>query len=118
MRKWWMCSKGKFCEEYMALLRTETSGGAGLTRNFMTFLKRLSVVIRIAWLWWAGHVARMDENSMPMRLDVQVVRNEMMLGLKLRSSKGMRKSMRSVEVVSLLLAGASDRTCGVGSACM
>jgi hypothetical protein len=29
----------KFCEEYMALLRTETSGGAGLTRNFMTFLK-------------------------------------------------------------------------------
>jgi hypothetical protein len=68
MRKWWMCSKGKFCEEYMALLMTETSGGAGLTRNFMTFLKRLSVVITIAWLWWAGHVARMDENSMPMRL--------------------------------------------------
>jgi hypothetical protein len=42
----------------------------------------------------------------------------MMLGLKLRSSKRMRKSMRSVEVVSLLLAGASDRTCGAGSACM
>jgi hypothetical protein len=39
MKKWWMCSKGKFCEEYMALLRTETSGGAGLTRNFMNFLK-------------------------------------------------------------------------------
>jgi hypothetical protein len=31
----------------------------------------------------------------------------MMLGLRLRSSKRMRKSMRSVEVVSLLLAGAS-----------
>jgi hypothetical protein len=39
MRKRWMCSKGKFCEEYVALLRAETSGGAGLTRNFMTFLK-------------------------------------------------------------------------------
>jgi hypothetical protein len=23
MRKWLMCLKGKFCEEYMALLRTE-----------------------------------------------------------------------------------------------
>jgi hypothetical protein len=68
MRKWWMCLKGKFCEEYMALLRTETSGGAGLTRNFMTFLKRLSVVIRIARLRWADHVARMDENCMPRRL--------------------------------------------------
>jgi hypothetical protein len=56
--------KGKFCEEYMVLLRTETSGGAGLTINFMTFFKepRLSVVIRIARLRWAGHVARMDEN--------------------------------------------------------
>jgi hypothetical protein len=53
----------------MAILRTETSGGAALTRNFMTFLKpRLSVVIRIARLRWAGHVARMDENYMPRRL--------------------------------------------------
>jgi hypothetical protein len=34
-----MCSKGKFCEEYMALFRAETSGGAGLTRNFITILK-------------------------------------------------------------------------------
>jgi hypothetical protein len=36
----------------------------------MTFFKepRLSVVIRIASLRWAGHVARMDENSMPRRL--------------------------------------------------
>jgi hypothetical protein len=66
MRKWWMCSKGKFCEEYMALLGTGTSGGAGLTRNFDLFKEpRLSVVIRIAKLWWAGHVARMDENCMP-----------------------------------------------------
>jgi hypothetical protein len=39
MRKLWMCSKGKFCEEYMALLRAETSGGAGLIRNFITILK-------------------------------------------------------------------------------
>jgi hypothetical protein len=54
----------------MALLRTETSGGAGLTRNCMTFFKepRLSVVIRIARLRWVGHVARMDENRMPRRL--------------------------------------------------
>jgi hypothetical protein len=29
---------------------------------------RLSVVIRIARLRWAGHVARMDENCMPRRL--------------------------------------------------
>jgi hypothetical protein len=29
---------------------------------------RLSVVIRIARLRWAGHVARMDENCMPWRL--------------------------------------------------
>jgi hypothetical protein len=29
---------------------------------------RLSVVIRIARLRWAGHVARMDEKSMPRRL--------------------------------------------------
>jgi hypothetical protein len=64
-----MCSKGKFCEEYMALLRTETSGGAGLTRNFMSFLKSPdSVVIRIARLRWAGHVARMDENCILRRL--------------------------------------------------
>jgi hypothetical protein len=64
-----MCSKGKFCEEYMALLRAETSGGAGLTRNFMTFLKSPdSVVIRIARLRWAGHVARMDEKCMSRRL--------------------------------------------------
>jgi hypothetical protein len=49
---------------------TETSGGAGLTRNFMAFFKepRLSAVIRIARLRWAGHVARMDENCMPRRL--------------------------------------------------
>jgi hypothetical protein len=53
MKKWWMCSKGKFCKEYMALLRTDTSGGAE---------PELSVVIRIASLRWAGHVARMDEN--------------------------------------------------------
>jgi hypothetical protein len=26
------------------------------------------MVIRIARLWWAGHVARMDENCMPTRL--------------------------------------------------
>jgi hypothetical protein len=69
MRKWWMCSKGKVCEEYMALLRTETIGGAGLTRNFMTFLKSPhSVLIRIARLRWAGHVERMDENCMSRRL--------------------------------------------------
>jgi hypothetical protein len=65
MRKWWMCSKGTFCEEYMALLRAETNGGVGLTRNFDLFKEpKLSVVIRIAKLWWAGHVARMDENCM------------------------------------------------------
>jgi hypothetical protein len=29
---------------------------------------RLSVVIRIARLQWAGHVTRMDENCMPRRL--------------------------------------------------
>jgi hypothetical protein len=29
---------------------------------------RLSMVIRIARLRWAGHVARMDENRMPRRL--------------------------------------------------
>jgi hypothetical protein len=29
---------------------------------------RLSLVIRIARLRWAGHVARMDENCMPRRL--------------------------------------------------
>jgi hypothetical protein len=29
---------------------------------------RLSVVIRIARLWWAGHVARMDKNCMRRRL--------------------------------------------------
>jgi hypothetical protein len=29
---------------------------------------RFSVVIRIARLQWAGHVARMDENCMPRRL--------------------------------------------------
>jgi hypothetical protein len=29
---------------------------------------RLSVVIRIARLRWAGHVARVDENCMPRRL--------------------------------------------------
>jgi hypothetical protein len=29
---------------------------------------RLSMVIRIARLQWAGHVARMDENCMPRRL--------------------------------------------------
>jgi hypothetical protein len=53
----------------MALLRTQTSGGASLTRNFMTFLKSPdSVVIRIARLRWAGHVARVDENCMPRRL--------------------------------------------------
>jgi hypothetical protein len=70
MRKRWMCSKGKFCEEYVALLRAETSGGAGLTRNFMTFYKepRLSVIIRIARLRWAGHIARMDENCRRRRL--------------------------------------------------
>jgi hypothetical protein len=69
MTKWWMCLKGKFCEEHMALLRTETSGGTGLTRNMMTFLKSPdSVVIRIARLRWAGDVARMDENCMPRRL--------------------------------------------------
>jgi hypothetical protein len=69
MRKWLMCSKGKFCEEYMALLRTETSGGTGLTRNFMAFLKSPdSVVIRIARLWWAGHVAGMDEKCMSRKL--------------------------------------------------
>jgi hypothetical protein len=30
-----MHSKGKFYEKYMALLRTETSGGTGLTTNFL-----------------------------------------------------------------------------------
>jgi hypothetical protein len=29
---------------------------------------RLSVIIRVARLRWAGHVARMDENCMPRRL--------------------------------------------------
>jgi hypothetical protein len=36
----------------------------------MTFFKepRLSVVIRVARLWWADHVVRMDENYMHRRL--------------------------------------------------
>jgi hypothetical protein len=70
MRKWWVCSKGKFCEEYRALLRIVTSEGAGLIRVFAAFLKSpdISVVIRIARLQLAGHVARMDENCMPRRL--------------------------------------------------
>jgi hypothetical protein len=67
MRKWWMCSKGKFCKEYMTLLMTGTSGGAGLKELYGLFKEpNLSVLIRIARLRWA--VARMDENCMPRRL--------------------------------------------------
>jgi hypothetical protein len=38
-RNWWMCLNGKFFEEYMALLRTVTSGGVDITKNFMIFSK-------------------------------------------------------------------------------
>ena len=31
MRKWWMCAKGKYYQEYVALQTTEISGGAGPT---------------------------------------------------------------------------------------
>ena len=34
MRKWWMCSKVKFHEECVALLRAGISGGVGSTTNF------------------------------------------------------------------------------------
>jgi hypothetical protein len=34
-----MCSKRKYYKEYMALLRTDIGGGAGLTGNSTTFLK-------------------------------------------------------------------------------
>jgi hypothetical protein len=33
MRKWWMCLNGKFFEEYMALLRTMTSGSVDIIEN-------------------------------------------------------------------------------------
>jgi hypothetical protein len=34
MRKWWLCSKDKLYEEYVALLRTEISGRVGSIRKF------------------------------------------------------------------------------------
>ena len=36
VRKWWMCSKGKYYEENMAPLRLDISGGAGSTGNSTT----------------------------------------------------------------------------------
>jgi hypothetical protein len=63
MRKWWMCSKGKFCEEYK-------EWRCRFNKELYDLFKepRLSLVIRIARLQWAGHVARMDENCMPRKV--------------------------------------------------
>jgi hypothetical protein len=53
----WMCSKGRII------------GGVGSTGNYNLFKEpRLSVVICIARLGWAGHVARMEGICMPRRL--------------------------------------------------
>jgi hypothetical protein len=70
MRKWWMCLKGKFCEEYMILFKDRDQWKCRFNKELYDIFKepRLSVVIRIARLRWAGHFARMDENCMPRRL--------------------------------------------------
>jgi hypothetical protein len=46
-----MCSKERYYEEYVVLLRTETNGGAGSTGNSVISLEtRHSVAVRIARL--------------------------------------------------------------------
>jgi hypothetical protein len=71
MRKWWMCSKGKFCEEYLyGPIKDRDQWRCRFNKELYDHFKepRLSVVNRNARLRWAGHVARMDENCMPRRL--------------------------------------------------
>jgi hypothetical protein len=64
-----MCSKRKYGDEYMAVLTTEISRGAGFNRELHDLFKdpRLSAVIIIDRLRWAGHIAKMDEICMPRR---------------------------------------------------
>jgi hypothetical protein len=64
MAKWWTCSKGKYYNEHIALLKAQINGGAVSTGNSTNYsdIIRLSLVIGNARLRWVGHVARMDES--------------------------------------------------------
>jgi hypothetical protein len=59
-----MCLKGKYSAEFMSQWRSRYN------KELYDLFKepKLSITITIAWLRWAGHVRRMEEEALPRRI--------------------------------------------------
>ncbi|PSN56911.1 hypothetical protein C0J52_00690 [Blattella germanica] len=61
----------KFYEGFMGQNWTEINGELGTMREYMYRDIKVTLFINIQRLQWAGHLARMDENRIPMRIFLQ-----------------------------------------------